>query len=455
MKPEVKEYVNQYVRAVYDFDTNHPKEINLQKGDIIRVTSAVDNNWLCGQLRGQEGNFPSSFVEKLTLPAVQENQKIYGAIENFPALQPGDLEFRKGAIIIGLQSVDENWWSGQIGSKEGIFPLTHVIELEIPASLRDRSKSCHSAEPLFAQALCDSVAQLDEELSFSTGDIITVTEVIDSDWYYGELGSKKGMFLSSCVQLLQDDNSAPSSQQGSFKKESSVSQNKTWNEKSNSQYLQKSYSFDQSYYGSLSSDHKVLPDPVSHVEDSVFNKPFSNSAGHSLDSPQNSESYDSGISVNTNHIAGYSDQSSADNAAYTSENTKSVESSVNPYGVAQFPFAGQSVDELTFEANEIIYLIQHIDEQWTEGEIDGKIGIFPTSFVSIIVDCPYAYSEQGEKEEDISASRKQEEEGRSEKSQVDLNSQTVPPCASGKEEYALVLHEFLGEVEGDLTCRAG
>ena len=99
MKPEVKDYVNQYVRAVYDFETNHPKEISLHKGDIIKVTSAVDSNWLCGGLQGRQGNFPSSFVELLTLPAVQENQKVFGAVENFPAQQNGDLEFRKGRMV--------------------------------------------------------------------------------------------------------------------------------------------------------------------------------------------------------------------------------------------------------------------------------------------------------------------------------------------------------------------
>ena len=92
----VENLSSQYVRAVYPFDTSHPREINLSKGDIIRVVNVIDDNWYCGELRGQKGNFPSSFVETLSLPAVEEGQKLYGAIENFPAQQDGDLEFRKG-----------------------------------------------------------------------------------------------------------------------------------------------------------------------------------------------------------------------------------------------------------------------------------------------------------------------------------------------------------------------
>ena len=96
----VENLSGQYVRAVYPFDTSHPREINLSKGDIIRVVNVIDDNWYCGELRGQKGNFPSSFVETLSLPAVEEGQKLYGAIENFPAQQDGDLEFRKGKEMI-------------------------------------------------------------------------------------------------------------------------------------------------------------------------------------------------------------------------------------------------------------------------------------------------------------------------------------------------------------------
>lgn len=245
---------------------------------------------------------------------------------------------------MGTQQIDSNWWQGQIGSHHGIFPITHVMELELPPTLKERSRSVHSTEPLFALALCDSVAQLDEELGFKTGDVITVTEILDSDWYYGELGSRKGMFLSSCVELIQDtsESATPSRPQPTP-----------------SSTIQKAFSRDQSYYGSFSDQQPTQATDHSHD-----------------------------ISSNQSHLQ-VPDQS----ATYTSENTKSLDSSVSPYAMTLYQFEGQSDNELSFNANEIVYLIQHIDEQWTEGEIDGRIGLFPTSFVSIIVDCPYAFSE--------------------------------------------------------------
>lgn len=35
-----------------------------------------------------------------------------------------------GEIIIGVQDVGSGWYLGQIDAKKGIFPLTHVWQLE-------------------------------------------------------------------------------------------------------------------------------------------------------------------------------------------------------------------------------------------------------------------------------------------------------------------------------------
>ncbi|ESO86910.1 hypothetical protein LOTGIDRAFT_60021, partial [Lottia gigantea] len=59
-----------------------------------------------------------------------------------------------------------------------------------------------------------------------------------------------------------------------------------------------------------------------------------------------------------------------------------------PYAGVLYPFVAQSPQELSINKNDIVILIQHVDPDWTEGELDGKIGIFPTSYIDIIVDCP-------------------------------------------------------------------
>ncbi|RFU77133.1 hypothetical protein TARUN_5115 [Trichoderma arundinaceum] len=50
------------------------------------------------------------------------------ALFNFDADQPGDLGFKKGDVITVLKKTesDNDWWTGQIGARHGIFPSNYV-----------------------------------------------------------------------------------------------------------------------------------------------------------------------------------------------------------------------------------------------------------------------------------------------------------------------------------------
>ncbi|KAI8723916.1 hypothetical protein NCS52_00248400 [Fusarium sp. LHS14.1] len=50
------------------------------------------------------------------------------AVFNFDADQPGDLGFKKGDVITILKRTesDNDWWTGQIGTRTGIFPSNYV-----------------------------------------------------------------------------------------------------------------------------------------------------------------------------------------------------------------------------------------------------------------------------------------------------------------------------------------
>ncbi|ESO00407.1 hypothetical protein HELRODRAFT_137981, partial [Helobdella robusta] len=56
-----------------------------------------------------------------------------------------------------------------------------------------------------------------------------------------------------------------------------------------------------------------------------------------------------------------------------------------PYAKTLYPYEGVNDDELSFLDNEIVYLTKHYSGGWSLGEIDGKSGLFPTSYVEIIV----------------------------------------------------------------------
>jgi hypothetical protein len=60
------------VRALFDFQRSEPGELQFRKGDVIVVLESVYKDWWKGSLRGQIGIFPTNYVEKLSDPTQED-----------------------------------------------------------------------------------------------------------------------------------------------------------------------------------------------------------------------------------------------------------------------------------------------------------------------------------------------------------------------------------------------
>ena len=62
---------------------------------------------------------------------------------------------------------------------------------------------------------------------------------------------------------------------------------------------------------------------------------------------------------------------------------------------ALYDFTADNTGELKFTKGDIILTSGWVNDEWMEGEIGGRNGIFPVSYVKILVDLPKTKSKQG------------------------------------------------------------
>ena len=94
-----------------------------------------------------------------------------------------------------------------------------------------------------------------------------------------------------------------------------------------------------------------------------------------------------------------------------------------PCARAQYGFESQSEHELSFSPGVSIMLLRRIDENWLEGQLDGKVGIFPATHVKIELSNPTLSHENA--------------------------------LASSGRPYAIALYSFKGDQPGDLPFNKG
>ncbi|KAM4775758.1 dynamin-binding protein isoform 2-T4 [Cyanocitta cristata] len=195
------------VRAVFDFCPSVSEELPLFVGDVIEVLAVVDEFWLLGKKEGVTGQFPSSFVEPVDIPALKQGEKLFVCTNDFTSQEPGSLSLQRGDLVILGGSLASSWLQGRSswGSK-GFFPSSCVRELCLSVRRRQLSQSTLLEVPAYslgqARALMDLSAQLEEELDFREGDVINIVGVPEPGWFEGELRGCRGIFPEGFVELL-------------------------------------------------------------------------------------------------------------------------------------------------------------------------------------------------------------------------------------------------------------
>ncbi|XP_028402163.1 vinexin-like isoform X2 [Dendronephthya gigantea] len=224
-----------HARALYNFSPQSSKEIGFRKGDIVLFYRPIDTNWCEGEAQGQIGLYPISYVEIIEESANQlegEGKVKY----NFKAESPRELNLQKGDIVGIIRQIDNNWFEGVKDEKIGIFPVSYIEVLKEPENSQEGSPKrvqeeviakqnglpeVESAvdgfpEPISLEPDINSLdgekftvvftyaPQNEDELELQEGDIVKVVEKCDDGWFVGisERTGEFGTFPGNYVKLL-------------------------------------------------------------------------------------------------------------------------------------------------------------------------------------------------------------------------------------------------------------
>uniref|UniRef100_A0AAV2LKD1 SH3 domain-containing protein n=1 Tax=Knipowitschia caucasica TaxID=637954 RepID=A0AAV2LKD1_KNICA len=213
--------------ARFDFEGEHSDELSFSEGDTIQLKAFVGQDWARGELGSVTGIFPLNFVEiiqdlppghsqqptkptKFALPGMskssltpetsqaQSGSEWSVALYDFSGNSDSDLSFEKGDRILVTKHIDEEWSSGRLNGQEGIFPRAFVSNTAGKTS----SHQNRSAGGVSAKALYDYESDCDEELSLKVGDRVTNIEIVDDEWFLGDLGGKRALVPKNYVEVL-------------------------------------------------------------------------------------------------------------------------------------------------------------------------------------------------------------------------------------------------------------
>ncbi|XP_061601328.1 intersectin-2b [Cololabis saira] len=206
---------NLVAQALCSWTAKTDNHLNFNKDDVIQVLEQQENWWL-GELNGERGWFPKTYVTLLgeeesadmkssSVDAQDSGDSLqfeeYVALYTYESPELGDLTFREGDVIL-VGKKEGEWWNGSIGDRKGLFPSNYVKPKET-----DTSSASGKKKPEIAQVIRAHSSAGPEQLNLENGQLILVLGKSASGWWLGELQARgkkrqKGWFPASHVKIL-------------------------------------------------------------------------------------------------------------------------------------------------------------------------------------------------------------------------------------------------------------
>ncbi|XP_032888316.1 intersectin-1 isoform X7 [Amblyraja radiata] len=239
-------------QALYPWRAKKDNHLNFNKNDIITVLEQQDMWWF-GEVHGQKGWFPKSYVKLISgpvrksisvdsaaesppilkrvatppskviasqgdaqcreeappprppsLPKKDSNLRVPCASDMFSAAscgeefvamytyesnEPGDLTYQQGDVIL-VTKKDGDWWSGVVGEKVGVFPSNYVKPKDSEGPGQMGKGGSLGRKPEIAQVIAPYTATGAEQLTLAPGQLILIRKRNAGGWWEGELQAR-------------------------------------------------------------------------------------------------------------------------------------------------------------------------------------------------------------------------------------------------------------------------
>uniref|UniRef100_A0A674BH63 Intersectin 2b n=1 Tax=Salmo trutta TaxID=8032 RepID=A0A674BH63_SALTR len=204
---------SEYV-ALYTYESPEPGDLTFREGDVILVTQR-EGEWWSGGIGDSTGVFPSNYVKPKETDTSSNSGKsgqpgkkpeIAQVSTTYTATGTEQLSLAPGQLILILSKNPTGWWLGELQARgkkrqKGWFPASHVKMLG-----SNSGKSTPAPLPVCQViAMYDYKAANEDEMSFSKGQLISVFDKNDPDWWKGEVNGVTGLFPTNYVKMTTAD----------------------------------------------------------------------------------------------------------------------------------------------------------------------------------------------------------------------------------------------------------
>ncbi|XP_064346503.1 SH3 domain-containing protein 19 isoform X7 [Camelus dromedarius] len=365
--------------AKEDIVPQNPGELSCKRGDVLVILKQAENNYLECQKGEDTGRVHLSQMKIITPldehlrsrpndPSPAQKPVDSGAphavvLHDFPAEQVDDLNLTSGEIVYLLEKIDTDWYRGKCRNQTGVFPANYVkVIVDVPGGNGKReSISSHCVKGPRCVARFEYIGDQKDELSFSEGDVIILKEYVNEEWARGELRDRSGIFPLNFVELVEGHPASSAHVLSTKVPPKTKKEDSGANSQENSlsgEWCEALHSFTAETSDDLSfrrGDRILILERVDPdwykgrlrdregIFPAVFVRPC----------PADAKS----------------------TAALAPKGRKAK---------ALYDFHGENEDELSFKAGDIITDLESVDDDWMSGELMGKSGIFPKTYIQFL-----------------------------------------------------------------------